>query len=50
MELEGEKRINYFIKNRLLKKSNNGNLNNEIALFITTKKNKIIKEKKSKIM
>ena len=48
VELKGEKRINYFIKNRLLKKSSNGNLNNEIALFVTTKKNKIIKEKNIK--
>ena len=48
VELKGEKRINYFIKNRLLKKSSNGNLNNEIALFVNTKKNKIIKEKNIK--
>ena len=47
VELKGEKRINYFIKNRLLKKSSNGNLNNEIALFVTTKK---IKSSKKKIL
>ena len=43
-----EKKINYFIKNKLLKKSNNENLNNEITLLVTTKKNKIIKEKNIK--
>ena len=48
IELEGEKRINYFIKNRLLRKSNNGNLNNVIKLFIVTKKTKTIKEKNIK--
>ena len=48
VELKGEKRINYFIKNSLLKKSNNDNFNNEIALFVTTKKNKSIKEKNIK--
>ena len=48
IELEGEKRINYFIKNRLLRKSNNGNLNNLIKLFIVTKKTKTIKEKNIK--
>ena len=48
IEFKGEKRINYFIKNKLLKISNNENLNNEITLIVNTKKNKIIKEKNIK--
>ena len=48
IEFEGEKRINYFIKSKLLKKSNNENLNNKITLSVNTKKNKIIKEKNIK--
>jgi len=48
IEFEGEKRINYFIQNKLLKKSNNENSNIEITLFVTTKKNKTIKEKNIK--
>ena len=48
IEFKGENRVNYFIKNKLLKKSNNESLNNEIKLLITTKKSKIIKEKNIK--
>tara|TARA_A100001011_G_scaffold146106_1_gene154193 strand:- start:4991 stop:5455 length:465 start_codon:yes stop_codon:yes gene_type:complete len=48
MEFKGERRINYFIKSKLLKKSNNEDVNNEITLIINTKKNKIIKEKNIK--
>ena len=48
MEFKGEKRINYFIKNKLLKKSNKENLTNEIKLIVNTKKSKIIKEKNIK--
>ena len=48
IEFKGEKRINYFIKNKLLRKSNNDNLNNEITLIVNTSKNKIIKEKNIK--
>ena len=48
IEFKGENRINYFIKNKLLKKSNNESLNNEITLLVTTKKSKIIKEKNIK--
>ena len=47
-EFKGEKRINYFLKNKLLKKSNNENFNDEITLIVNTKKNKIIKEKNIK--
>ena len=48
IEFKGENRVNYFIKNKLLKKSNNESLNNEITLLVTTKKSKIIKEKNIK--
>ena len=48
MEFKGERRINYLIKSKLLKKSNNEGANNEITLIINTKKNKIIKEKNIK--
>lgn len=48
IEFTGEKRINYFIKNKLLRKSNNENLNNEITLLVNTTKNKIVKEKNIK--
>ena len=48
IEFKGENIINYFIKNKLLKKSNNESLNNEITLLVTTKKSKIIKEKNIK--
>ena len=48
IEFKGENRVNYFIKNKLLKKSNNESLNNEITLLVTTKKTKIIKEKNIK--
>ena len=48
IEFKGEKRINYFIQNKLLKKYNNENLDNEIALIVNTEKSKIIKEKNIK--
>ena len=48
IEFNGEKRINYFIKNKLLKKSNKENLTNEIKLIVDTKKSKNIKEKNIK--
>ena len=48
IEFKGENRVNYFIKNKLLKKTNNESLNNEITLLVTTKKSKIIKEKNIK--
>ena len=48
IEFKGEKRINYFIKNKLLKKSNKENLTDEIKLIVNTKKSKIIKEKNIK--
>ncbi len=48
IEFKGEKRINYFIKNKLLKKSNKENLTNEIKLIVDTKKSKNIKEKNIK--
>ena len=45
IEFKGENRVNYFIKNKLLKKSNNESLNNEITLLVTTKKVKSLKKK-----
>ena len=48
IKFQGEKRINYFIKNKLLKNSNNENFSNEISLIVDTKKIKIIKEKNIK--
>ena len=48
IEFTGEKRINYFIKNKLIKKPNIENLKNQLTLLINTKKNKIIKEKNIK--
>ena len=48
IKFTGEKRINYFIKNKLIRRPNIDNLNNEITLLINTSKNKIIKEKNIK--
>tara|TARA_B100001027_G_scaffold197016_1_gene154226 strand:- start:97 stop:558 length:462 start_codon:yes stop_codon:yes gene_type:complete len=44
---DGDKRINYKIKNRLLFNSNN-NEENQIVVNLFTKKNKVIKEKNIK--
>tara|TARA_B100001564_G_C20589616_1_gene647205 strand:+ start:713 stop:1177 length:465 start_codon:yes stop_codon:yes gene_type:complete len=43
----GESKINYIIKNHLLRASKRDNVN-ELSIDITTKKNKIIKEKNIK--
>ena len=47
INLIGEKRINYIIKNNLLQASNK-NTDNNITITIDTKKNKTIKEKNIK--
>ena len=47
INIEGEKRVNYLIKNNL-KKTKNYKTKEDISLFIKTKKNKNIKEKNIK--
>ena len=47
INIEGEKRVNYLIKNNL-KKTKNDKTKEDISLFIRTKKNKNIKEKNIK--
>lgn len=47
INIEGEKRVNYLIKNNL-KKTKNDKTKEDISLFIKTKKNKNIKEKNIK--
>ena len=47
INLTGEKRVNYIIKNNLLQASNK-NTDNNITITIDTKKNKTIKEKNIK--
>ena len=48
VEIEGEKRINYFVKNKLLTEKIAKKENQNIDLFIKTTKNKSIKEKNIK--